>query len=91
MFGVFDGHGGLEVAIWIKENFKKTLIELQSFKDGNYQQALEECFLKVDDDMRMVRHQDRLEYIRETIKKDKRARKKAIRMKDWYEWEANER
>jgi hypothetical protein len=28
LFGVFDGHGGLEVSLWVKENFKNTLVEL---------------------------------------------------------------
>jgi len=39
----------------------------------------------------MVRHQERLVYIRDTIKNDKRARKKKLRMKEWYDWEDNEK
>ena len=39
---------GQEVALWVKENFKKELIKLQSFKSKCYKEALEECFLKMD-------------------------------------------
>ena len=39
---------GQEVALWVKENFKKELVKLQSFKSKCYKEALEECFLKMD-------------------------------------------
>ena len=32
LFGVFDGHGGQEVALYVKNNFKKQLVKLQSFR-----------------------------------------------------------
>ena len=28
LFGVFDGHGGQEVALFVKDNFKKELVKL---------------------------------------------------------------
>jgi serine/threonine protein phosphatase PrpC len=31
LFGVFDGHGGKEVAVFAEENFKKTLEGLPEF------------------------------------------------------------
>ena len=40
---------GQEVALWVKENFKKELIKLQSFRSKCYKEALEECFLKLDE------------------------------------------
>jgi len=40
LFGVFDGHGGQEVALWVKENFKKELVKLQSYKSKLYREAL---------------------------------------------------
>jgi len=48
LFGVFDGHGGDEVALYIRDYFKDILVELPSFKKGNYSKALIEAFLKVD-------------------------------------------
>jgi len=51
-FGVFDGHGGQEVALYVKKHFVKELIKLQSFKSKDYKSALEECFYKMDEMMR---------------------------------------
>ena len=48
LFGVFDGHGGKEVAQFAKDNFKNTLQEEGNFKSGNYERALEDAFLKLD-------------------------------------------
>jgi serine/threonine protein phosphatase PrpC len=36
LFGVFDGHGGKEVAEYSKENFKKEFIKNENFKAGEY-------------------------------------------------------
>ena len=35
--------------MWVKENFKKELIKLQSFRSKCYKEALEEVFLKLDE------------------------------------------
>lgn len=32
LFGVFDGHGGAEVALFVKNNFEKTLVASPFFK-----------------------------------------------------------
>ena len=42
---------GQEVALWVKDNFKKTLVGLQSYKSKCYKEALEECFLRLDEQM----------------------------------------
>lgn len=49
LFGVFDGHGGKEVAAFTNEHFKNILIEQAEFKKGLYQKALENAFLKLDE------------------------------------------
>ncbi len=49
LFGVFDGHGGAEVAKFCKAYFLEELLQNQAFKDKNYQKALEENFLKMDE------------------------------------------
>lgn len=36
IFGVFDGHGGDQVAKMAKSKFKDILIELDEFKEGEY-------------------------------------------------------
>lgn len=49
VFGVFDGHGGHQVAKWVEANFAKLLNDIPSFKNGDYKKALEELFLKIDE------------------------------------------
>lgn len=48
LFGVFDGHGGKEVAEWARENFKKQFIQNGNFKAGDYKEALTETFMDLD-------------------------------------------
>lgn len=40
IFGVFDGHGGKEVALFVGKHYIPTLKELPSFKENDYHQAL---------------------------------------------------
>jgi len=49
LFGVFDGHGGKEVAKYVAEHFIEELKKNENFKKGQYQLALEESFLRMDD------------------------------------------
>ena len=48
MFGVFDGHGGGEVARYSKRHFEDGLKQLPEFEQKNYQEALRLGFLGVD-------------------------------------------
>jgi serine/threonine protein phosphatase PrpC len=49
IFGVFDGHGGPEVSRFIAKCFVPTLLTSPSFAEKDYQNALIETFLKMDD------------------------------------------
>ena len=49
LFGVFDGHGGAEVAKFCQDQFLHHLLENDNYKSGNYKLALEENFLKMDE------------------------------------------
>jgi serine/threonine protein phosphatase PrpC len=51
IFGVFDGHGGKEVAIYVEKNFVSTLITLPEYKNKDYASALTKCFIKMDEQM----------------------------------------
>lgn len=51
LFGVFDGHGGKEVAVFAEENFKNILEGLPEFQSENYQEALKKAFLKTDSEV----------------------------------------
>ena len=48
VFGVFDGHGGAEVAAFVKQNFIKSLESNENFQKKNYEKALYETFFKMD-------------------------------------------
>jgi len=51
VFGVFDGHGGKEVAQYVKKHFTEELVLNASYKKGDLKKALCENFLKMDDIM----------------------------------------
>ena len=45
MFGVFDGHGGKEVAHFVEKHFIEELKRNENFKHEKMEKALEETFL----------------------------------------------
>ena len=49
LFGILDGHGGSIVSEFVSVNFKNILIRLESYKNGNYEKALSETFLIMDE------------------------------------------
>ena len=40
LFGVFDGHGGPEVAKFVQKHFTKSLVNCAAFKRRDYKLAL---------------------------------------------------
>lgn len=49
IFGVFDGHGGPEVAKYVEKHFCEELLKNENFKKGIMDKALSETFLKMDE------------------------------------------
>lgn len=49
LFGVFDGHGGKEVAQYVKSHFTEELLNNKNFQSGNYSQSLIDNFFRIDD------------------------------------------
>lgn len=47
-FGVFDGHGGSKVALFAGEHIHDIITKQDTFKSGNYEQALKDGFLATD-------------------------------------------
>lgn len=47
-FGVFDGHGGKEVAIFTARHFVPELLKNRNFQAGQVEAALKENFLQID-------------------------------------------
>jgi serine/threonine protein phosphatase PrpC len=48
VFGVFDGHGGCEVARYVENHLVDELKKNEHFKKGNYRQALTDVFVGID-------------------------------------------
>lgn len=48
VFGVFDGHGGKEVAQWVKKRFTEELVKNQYYLSQDYSKALFQNFLYMD-------------------------------------------
>ena len=51
LFGVFDGHGGKDVSLLVKEIFTDRLVKNSAFKQKNYDTALKETFREMDEYM----------------------------------------
>jgi serine/threonine protein phosphatase PrpC len=49
IFGVFDGHGGKEVAKFVADKFIQEIIELESFKLRDYANSLRQAFHRMDE------------------------------------------
>lgn len=48
LFAVYDGHGGAEVAKYCALKLPQFIKDLQAYKDGDFNKALEEAFLGFD-------------------------------------------
>jgi len=49
VFGVFDGHGGKEVAQFVRKHFTDELKKNKNYANGVYKKALIETFLRMDE------------------------------------------
>lgn len=49
---MFDGHGGNQVAEYVRDNFVKELVKTKNYKDADYGAALTETFIKMDENMK---------------------------------------
>ncbi|CAD7703798.1 unnamed protein product [Ostreobium quekettii] len=51
MFGVFDGHGGKEVAKFVALHLVEELLKNESFQKGDFESALRSTYLRMDEVM----------------------------------------
>lgn len=59
-FGVYDGHGGNEVADYVREHLIGELKKMDSFKNKDYRKALEDIYIKMDLDIQSTEGQEKL-------------------------------
>eukprot|EP00916_Digyalum_oweni_P024916 GHVL01041135.1.p1 GENE.GHVL01041135.1~~GHVL01041135.1.p1 ORF type:complete len:368 (+),score=105.50 GHVL01041135.1:48-1106(+) len=51
MFGVFDGHGGSDVATYVNSHIKNIFEKQKEYIEGDYENALIKTFLQIDQDL----------------------------------------
>ena len=51
IFGVFDGHGGREVAMYVKNHFCSIFLSNKNYQNGNIKTALIESFIQLDQEL----------------------------------------
>jgi len=49
LFGVFDGHGGKEVADYCAQNLHRFLLDSEAYSEGDVKKALKEAFMNIDE------------------------------------------
>lgn len=64
MFGVFDGHGGAEVAKFCQKYMASEIAKLQEFSEGNVEQSLVRVFHKMDEMLRDNKYAAELEQLK---------------------------
>ena len=60
LFAVFDGHGGNQVAEFVKDHFVNELISNENYENENYEDALRETFIKMDELMKTKEGDEKL-------------------------------
>jgi protein phosphatase 2C family protein 2/3 len=49
LFGVFDGHGGKEASVVVKDNYERILKQTDAYKNQDMKKALYDSFMKTDE------------------------------------------
>ncbi|EFN51431.1 hypothetical protein CHLNCDRAFT_59807 [Chlorella variabilis] len=67
IFGVFDGHGGPEVARFCSRRMPTELLRQPAFQDGRYEESLKQVFHRMDEMMRSREGFTELEALRKEV------------------------
>ncbi len=73
LFGVFDGHGGREVAAWCQAHYEGVLNRdhKKDVSEEELKEWLRKSFLTVDEDLRTPEHQKYIKDLRKTVPPNK--------------------
>ena len=71
VFGIFDGHGGGEVAKYLSNHFMEFLKKNENFKIGKFKEALTETFFELDKSFKNEEVKKELEKYYEELKPSK--------------------
>ena len=88
IFGVFDGHGGKEVSLFVKNHFVKEFMSNKNTKYENIPNALIETFLKMDELMKSKKGKEELSMLNKISKEedDLQDKKTKNKEKDFYKY-----
>lgn len=64
LFGVFDGHGGAEVAKFCQKYMGEEILNLKEFGEGSTEEALVKVFHRMDEMLRESRYASELEHLK---------------------------
>lgn len=72
VFCVFDGHGGREIAAFCRMEFERTFTALEAYQARNYEQALRDCFVRLDELLTTIEGQNQVVEISNQIQQEMR-------------------
>ena len=75
LFGILDGHGGSIISEFVSVNFKNVLIRTKSYINGDYEQALVQTFLIMDE---LLKDKDVNDFIYNTHNNIKEQKEKEV-------------
>ena len=71
LFGVFDGHGGKEIAQFVSNHFSDEFIQNKKYLNGDIKNALKETFIKMDEIMQTLNGKEEIKkYARKSKEED---------------------
>ena len=71
LFGVFDGHGGKEIAQFVSNHFSDEFIQNKKYLKGDIKNALKETFIKMDEIMQTLNGKEEIkQYARKSKEED---------------------
>ena len=71
LFGVFDGHGGKEIAQFVSNHFSDEFIQNKKYLNGDIKNALKETFIKMDEIMQTLNGKEEIkQYARKSKEED---------------------
>ena len=71
LFGVFDGHGGKEIAQFVSNHFSEEFIQNKKYLKGDIKNALKETFIKMDEIMQTLNGKEEIkQYARKSKEED---------------------
>lgn len=79
--GVYDGHGGAEIARYAANNIVKFLVDLQDYKRGAYEKALQQVYLQLDEKIKSPKAQIELKHLEELALSQEKADREEMKSK----------